>query len=296
MEGGPMQSHPKPQEFLRTRPEESAFVLPGGYVDEAGVAHREVILHPLTGHDQAYLASLPPATPSAAVVTQLLARSIRRIGTVPSVDAALVRRMLVGDREFLILKLRQMTKGSKLHVTLHCAPDGCGKDMAISLALDSIPIEERAVEGRIFTHELDAADRIEFRLPTGEDQEELAGRTDHAAAVSELLTRCIVAVPPALTFAEAAPLVEDAIERSAPRVDLEVEARCPECGHVLTTALDLAWLALSDLAGDPGDIWHDVHVLAWNYHWPESEILALTPKARRRYIDLITQEFERTGS
>jgi hypothetical protein len=296
MEGSPMQSHPKPQEFLRARPDECAFVLPGGYVDEAGVAHRDVILEPLTGRDQAYLASLPPATPSAAVVTQLLARSIRRIGTVPSVDAALVRCMLVGDREFLILKLRQMTKGSKLHITLRCTSDACGKDMEISLALDSIPIEERAVEGRIFTHKLDGANRIEFRLPTGEDQEELAGRADHAAAVSELLTRCTVAVPPALTYAEAAPLVEDAIERAAPRVDLEVEARCPECGHVLTTALDVAWLALSDLAGDPGDIWHDVHVLAWNYHWPESEILALTPKARRRYIDLITQELERTGS
>jgi hypothetical protein len=290
-----MESRSKPRELVPARPEEIAFMLPGGYVDETGVLHRDVVLHPLTGGDQAYLASLPPTTPSAAVITQLLARSIRRVGTLASVDATLVRRMLVGDREFLILKLRQITKGSRLHVALRCPLEACGKDLEISLALDAIPIEERAVHGRIFSRELDAG-RIEFRLPTGEDQESLAARSDRAAAVSELLARCTLAVPMPLTMAEAAPLVEEAIERSAPRVDLEVEARCPECGHAFASMLDLAWLALSDLAGDPADIWHDVHILAWNYHWPESEILALTPRARRRYIDLITQELERTGS
>jgi hypothetical protein len=279
----------------RSRPEEGVCVVPGGYVDDAGVSHREVALRPLSGRDEEYLAALPAETPSAVVVTQLLARAIQRIGTIVEIDAALARKMLVGDREFLTLKLCELTNGDRVYASLQCASAACARPMEVPLTLAGIPIDERPVERRTFVREVEGG-RLEFRLPTGDDQEALASRADDPAGADELLRRCIVAVPPQMRFADAARLAEELIEQIAPRIELEIEARCPECGAVASTDVDLMPFVLSELAGDPNGIRHDVHFLAWHYHWPESEILALTRRSRRRYIDLIGDELLRANA
>ena len=284
-----------PSPLTRSRPEEGLFVVPGGYVDDAGIAHRDVVLRPLTGRDEAYLAALPADTPAAAVTTQLLARSIERLGRIDRVDAALVREMLVGDRDFLLLKVCELAGTGTVYATLACPSPACGRPMDVPLALADIPIEERPAAKRVLTRDVDGRGRLEFRLPTGGDQEALAGRAGNPAVVDELLARCVVQLPDSMTLAEAAPWVEEAMSQAAPRLELEIEARCPECGAAVSADVDIVAFLLSELAGDPNAIRQEVHVLAWHYHWPESEILALTPRSRRRYIDLISDELLRAN-
>jgi len=282
-----------PQAGFQSRPEEGVFVLPGGYVDAAGGVHREVELRPLTGCEEEYLASLAEETSSGKAITQLLARCLRRVGGVTAVDASITRGMLVGDREYLMVKLRQMTSGDKMRAILRCPSEACGKNMEVPLSLAELPVEERPVKAGAFTVELSGLGPVEFRLPTGGDQEALAPVADEPGSVGELLRRCVLRMPDSATLADAGPLVEERIEQLAPRMELEIEAVCPECGNAFSAPLDLAGFVLSELMSNLGNLRREVHFLAWHYHWPEGEILAMTRRKRRQYIELVEDELER---
>lgn len=41
-------------------------------------------------------------------------------------------------------------------------------------------------------------------------------------------------------------------------------------------------------------LYHEVHQLAWHYHWSEREILAMSRAKRRRYLALLSRELERS--
>jgi hypothetical protein len=85
-------------------------LLPGGYVDEGGALHREVELAPLSGREEEWLADRKHAG-SVTLVTAILSRCMHRLGTISPVPIELVRRLLVADRQYLLLKLREVTFG-----------------------------------------------------------------------------------------------------------------------------------------------------------------------------------------
>jgi hypothetical protein len=42
-------------------------------------------------------------------------------------------------------------------------------------------------------------------------------------------------------------------------------------------------------------LYEEVHRLAYHYHWPERDILDLSPTKRRRYLGLVAREMEGAG-
>ncbi len=269
--------------------------LPAGYVDADGAMHREVDLAQLTGREEEYLASVPPGYPAATVITELLASCVRKIGSLPAVDTALIRNLLVSDREYLILRLWQITNGDKLRVMLSCRSEDCGKDMEIDFSLADIPIPDQPLTSRVFKLEVEDAGSLEFRLPTGEDQEVLAEHAEDENSVEQLLRRCIVRMPATLDLKTAGAAIEQRMQELMPRPELEIEGVCPECGLAFSSALDVTTLVLSKAAKQSQRLPYDVHRLAWHYHWPEWEILSMPLQKRSRYLHLLEEELERTN-
>lgn len=287
------------------------FILPGGYVDDAGVAHTAGELEPLTGHDEEFLAALGMRGSAAGVVTSLLSRRIKRIGTIGAVTPALVRELLVGDRDFLMMQLRALSFGSKVTATELCPNPACAEPMDLVFRLEEIPIERKAIATRFFEFQLslaallsddgDEQRRVEFRMPTGGDQEDLAAifAVDEAHALDLLLARCvkrigtregcdaefIARLPPA-TRGE----IEAEIERLSPKVSPVLDGVCPACGLPFETPFDLTTFFAAELRRNLPRLEHDVHTLALHYHWSEQDILALPRTKRLRYIRLLQAE------
>jgi len=92
--------------------ETAEFTLPGGMLAPSGEHHRDGCLRPLTGADEDWLHSLAPSTRHAGVVTELLARCVVRIGPYPTTVESM-RDLSVGDRDYLLVKLREATFGPK---------------------------------------------------------------------------------------------------------------------------------------------------------------------------------------
>ena len=72
-----------------------------------------------------------------------------------------------------------------------------------------------------------------------------------------------------------------------PQAEILLDLVCPACDAAFRTLLDIGDYFYRELQGRAGYLYQDVHLLALHYHWSEREILALSRRKRRLYLDLI---------
>ena len=289
-------------------------ILPGGYVDHDGVVHREVELAPLTGREEELLAR-ERSREVASLVTMVLQRCIRRIGTISPVSQEMIRSLLIADRQYLLLKLRELTLGDAIQASVFCPWSDCGKKIMVSFLTDDIPVINLVNKGSTYKMELSAeaafvADsgetyrKICFRLPNGSDQEELASIVlqDEIRAQDLLLQRCIHSIGLLQDLDEnmvtrLSPLarleIEQQMEALAPRVELTMESICPECCREYAVPFDVQNFFLGELRINQDLLYREVHYLAFHYHWSEREIMDMPRQKRRTYIEVLSSEIER---
>ena len=286
--------------------------LPGGYWDPAGMLHREFELADLTGREEELLAQNSLAE-TASVVSAVLSRCVRRLGGISPVTEEIARGLLIADRQYLLLKLRQRTFGDLVHADLFCPWAECGRRLSLQFSLAGLPVEEAAERAPVYTFtlselalgEADPARRvIRFRLPNGGDQEAVSGLVaiNEAEALSQLLCRTVVSIGPRSPVSDdeivdlpslARAEIEAEMFRVAPKIELNMETTCSECGRSFVAPFDLQRLFFGELRTDSDWLFRQVHYLAYNYHWAEPEIMAMPRTKRQKYIDLLAEEIER---
>jgi hypothetical protein len=292
----------------------SICTLPGGYLDPEGRLHRLVELAPLSGRDEELLTR--PGRPAAELVTEVLSGCLRRVGTIAPVAREVARDLLVGDRQYLLLKLREATFGGRIEATVRCPWPGCGAKVDVDFAVADVPVAPLAEPGPLYALELppeaafEAEDgsrhrEVGFRLPTGADQEALAaaldGPGDEAEALALLLERCVRSIGPfdpaggervRGLSARARLEIERRMEELAPAVELTMEARCPECERQFWLPFELQDFFFGELRIGQDLLYRELHYLAYHYHWSEAEILGMPREKRRRYIEILADELE----
>jgi hypothetical protein len=292
-------------------------LLPGGYLDEHGTLHRAVELAPLSGREEELLATTRNGA-AATLVTEVLCRCVSRIGAVHPVTADIARGLLVADRQFLLLRIRELTFGDRCTGTLACPWPGCAAKVDIDFSTRDIPVRGCATiaasyrvelsEEAAVTSEDGAVHRaLTFRLPTGADQEAVGPvvAADPARALTLLLERCVLGSDAADCAAtelvqrmspRARRELEAALEAHAPALDLDMALTCPECGRAFTTPLDLTDFFFGELRTSRDLLYRQVHYIAYHYHWSEHEIMALPREKRLAYIDILAEEIEAMNS
>jgi hypothetical protein len=246
------------------------------------------VLRSLTGHEEEWLAQ-HHGLPSAVRTTRLLNACVVRLDDEPP-PRDMARSMLVGDRDYLILQLRRLTFGDPVLAVVDCP--GCGSRMDVDFDSAAIPIERGAPTAPDYEIELSAeaglpGRALRFRLPCGGDQEAVLG-LDAETAADKLLERCVLSPAVAPLAADEKARVIAAIEERAPRVELELDLGCPECGFAFVTPFDTTAFFLDELRITAGQLLREVHFLAFYYHWTEPQILDLGRNRRRTYLSLLS--------
>ncbi len=290
--------------------------LPGGWWDPAGRLQRDAVLTVLTGRDEEQLCQLGRQK-TASLVTEVLSRCVRRLGDLSPVSADVIRQLLVADRDYLLLRLRQATFGDRIRADLFCPWADCGERMSADFSIDELPVRESVQKGPVYEMTLSlmalagsagagdlAGGEVAFRLPTGADQEELSGllASNEARVLTLLLARCVarlgVRVTPgfdavaglsALARAE----IEAEMLRAAPMVEREIETACAECRRSFATPVNLRRFFFGELRTNNELLYQEVHYLAYHYHWSEAEIMAMPRTKRAVYLDVLSGEIER---
>lgn len=285
-------------------------MLPGGYLDDAGTLHREAELTPLSGRQEELLVG--GSEPVPALVTHVLGECVRRLGSVAPVTAAVARRLVVADRQYLLLKLREITFGGDVQGTLACPWPECGAKVDVDFSIAGIPVKrcdqmERLYSVTLSYEALSAADgdavppTISFRLPNGDDQEWLGPTLveSPARALTQLLERCVQPTRCSDVTALVRSLsprarweIEQAMEAQAPHVELDMSLTCPECGRGINAPFDVLDFFFGELGSSQDLLYREVHYLAYHYHWSEREILDLSREKRLAYIGILADEIE----
>jgi hypothetical protein len=272
--------------------------LPHGLFDEDGVCHRTAVLRPVTGREEMLLAEAEAGAAPRAL-SELLAGVIDQLGEYDAVDLELAAALTRGDRQFLALHLRAALYGDRIPLIVRCASPACRE-----LSDVDVRISEIAPEGTLPPRpaiECETPDgRAQVREPTGADDDAVGARGGtRGERVAHLWSRLVVLGGQPLTPGDWSGLpaatrhtIALALADGTRAPELVFLARCPSCAAGLEIVLDPFALLARELRLGGDRLLGEIHALAYHYHWPESEILALPRTRRWRYLQLIGRELE----
>ncbi len=112
---------------------EFSFVLPVGYVDEAGVRHREGTMRLATARDEILPLRDPRVQDNAAYLTViLLARVITSLGTLTSINPGVIEGMFAADLAMLQDLYRRINAEGHTRAAV-CCPS-CEHEFAVDVS------------------------------------------------------------------------------------------------------------------------------------------------------------------
>lgn len=172
--------------------------------------------------------------------------------------------------------------GDRLEIALQCGRAACAERFEIALPYAALP----RPSPHAATCELAGARTVQVRAATGDDLRRwrAAGAPSGEAALAMMIESLVpsgeAGIGDEAALAEAAAALD-------PLAAFEVTCLCPACGAEQDLAIDLEAQALARLEALQRSLLREVHVLASHYGWTESEVLALAPARRARYLQLI---------
>ncbi|MDJ0801681.1 MAG: hypothetical protein QNI97_02325 [Desulfobacterales bacterium] len=266
--------------------------LPGGLWN-AGKLSRGFGFKPLTGAVELAVAeaSLDAAASLPEIVTRVLTAALKHLHP-HAATAALIDRLSVGDRQFLMQQLSGWLGMDAVWMTAACTR--CKAPFDFSIRASELPVKPSG-DGYPFATVATSNGTATWRVPNGADQKAMATIPPEQTAERVLMERCLLEIkdpdagPAAAWIAALDPddmrKVEAALEDVAPEVTSALQVHCPVCHEANTVGVD-PYLVLN---GWSEAISTDVHTIASTYHWSEAEILSLSRNRRRRYLQLIDQ-------
>ncbi|MDP2105229.1 MAG: hypothetical protein Q8J76_04470, partial [Desulfobulbaceae bacterium] len=129
--------------------------------------------------------------------------------------------------------------------------------------------------------------RTRLRVPSGADQRAVLEYDDDREAQHALVSRCLEFYHQsgqAWTLSEQdVAKIDQTLETMAPELATQASANCPECEGVNLLAID-PYVCLGQVSDN---LFVEIHQLAAQYHWSETEILGLPRWRRKKYLALI---------
>jgi hypothetical protein len=138
------------------------------------------------------------------------------------------------------------------------------------------------------------AAHLTYRLPSGGDLIALQDVTEPAAFRVALAERCVSAATWGGATVAPGDLSDDVLTALAaemsvldPQAEVLLDLTCPVCGARWQTVFDIATYFWAELAAEAKRLLREVDALARAYGWREADILALSPKRRQAYLELV---------
>lgn len=190
----------------------------------------------------------------------------------------------LGALNSALLRLREALFGPYLDALADCARCGSRTELAPAVG----ELLSASVDGDV-RDELDLPG-FRFRVPDSRDLASVASAPEAGAAALQLLERCCVDRPEGCPNSELHRLladVEAGLATLDPAADFALVLECQSCGEAWTASLNVPELLWAEVDARARMVLGEVHSLAGAYGWSEADILALSPRRRAAYMDMI---------
>lgn len=225
-------------------------LLPGGYITDAGEVIKTAEVRELNGKDEELINKSPSLTKAFNVV---LERAVVSIGD-EKVTPEILDRMLVGDRDALLLGIYKATFGPTAELPVFC--QGCNevKDVEVDVDRD---IEVRKLSNPVMEREFTVKGKSNtylVSLPTGSTQKELVNNSDKTIAELNtlLLEQTVLEIndQPVISklqiqnmgLADRRKIGEEIANRAPGPQYNEVTITCPDCDGKVVVPINLGAL------------------------------------------------------
>ena len=200
-------------------------------------------------------------------------------------------RLPLGRRDAMLLELYRTTFGAGLDLAAGCPQ--CGERLELDLTVDDVLAPSLPAEDGIY--ELAAGElAVTFRLPSSADLEAAARRRGQAAAREVLVKRCVIEAKRAGEVIGAGEMTEDelgglaaAMAEEDPQAEVLLELGCPACGKRTELVVDVAECFWHQVTRATRRLLREVHSLARAYGWAEADVLAMSARRRRLYMEML---------
>jgi hypothetical protein len=202
----------------------------------------------------------------------------------------------VGERDALLLEVREATFGSALAMYARCP--ACDQQVELAMRTSDLPrgAGDRSPGGEDGFEITTAEMVLRFRLPASRD---LGALLDEPGGASEqrLLARCLTsAARPDGTPVEVGIFPEQVVQLASAEMaardrlgDVVLDLGCPSCGQRWQAPLDVAALLWTEIAASARRVLGEVAELARAFGWAEADILQMTAQRRHAYLQAIRQ-------
>jgi hypothetical protein len=216
--------------------------------------------------------------------------------TTPDISYEELSNLRIGERDRLLLQLREEIFGSYITGLIRC-PE-CGE--LLEIALDAMDIriisriETPETEGCL--HLLSESYEISFRMPDCSDLEAVSICKDVSEARYLILRRCIQGVLYQGKDASIEDLpaklldsIEEIMANADPQADVLLRAACASCRHEWDAIFDISSFLWGEIDSWARRTLQDVHALASAYSWSEKNILGMSSWRRKCYLDMVNR-------
>jgi hypothetical protein len=255
-----------------------------GAIDFPGKSLR-LHLRELNGFDEQSISGVDTAT-AINLIDRLLVRSPG--SPIEHFNAA---ELTASERDRLLAEVYERTFGPRIESTVRCGV--CQELFDLTFAIrDLLASLDSVASSPMVTRDPDGTYRtavgLRFRLPVGTDELAVIGLPPQKAQ-SVLLQRCILESNEPVEI----DAVQEAMENVAPVMNLDLDARCPECGGKQQVHFDIQFYLLRALLQESKRIGREIHRLAVAYGWSLNEILSLSRSQRQAFVEFIESDFSR---
>lgn len=221
---------------------------------------------------------------------------------VPDTDPAELAVWPLGRRDTALLRWRTELFGPELDALTQCP--SCGEDVELSFPAASLQGPSSAASARAGrpTGEVSVQRGgydLTLRAVTSDDLLGLGTMDVDAGSASEafetvLLRRCITSataggasVAPESLPADVLATLGGDLAGADPAATTELALECPACGQAWAAPFHIATYLWAELHHWAGRMLLDIHALARAYGWSEADILAMPPRRRQAYLELV---------
>lgn len=199
----------------------------------------------------------------------------------------------VGQRDALLLALREQTFGTKLNVFTECPQ--CQEHIEFTTDVANIKVVNHSdtveKENELSVENFD----LRFRLINSLDLAAVVNCNDRTTARNLLVHRCVLQACREGIVLSPKELPEDIIEKLAARLaecDLQSEVLlnivCPACTHNWQMIFDIVSFFWAEISIQAKRLLREVHTLALAYGWREADILAMSTARRQFYLEMVS--------